>query len=293
MIKKNPIDCIRMDLPNLSTRLQAAARYVINNQYDVVTHSMREIAAAAAISPATFTRLARAVNYTGWEALREDLIEYERANIAAPFSSRLQYPSKRNEHGEISFSAEIAREVLLADTVAVQQLDPVSIDRAAKQIMQAPRIWLAGFRSCHAIAQSLHYQLRLFRPKDIRLIGAGTPEDLDMGAIEQEDTIILISFAPYSRSIVGTARMAQSIGCKIIAIVDSLAAPITEGACHVLLFSPAQSPGFFPSLTGAFAIVQALVSASFAIGGEDTLKQLHETEKRLSKLSTFVSDKKG
>jgi len=250
---------------------------------------MRDMASATGITPATFTRLARAIGYSGWDDLRDAIVEAERANATAPFSSRLQKAARHKRQGQPASEAEIAADMLLADTAGIQQLDPFSIASAAKQLMDAPRIWLAGFRSCRAIAQTLHYQLRLFRPEDVRLIGAEAPEDLDFGALRETDTLVLISFAPYSRSIAETARIAQSVGCRIIALTDTAAAPIAEGAHHLLLFDPTQGPGFFPSLTGAFAIAHALVSTAFALGGEGSFQRLQETEKRLLTLSTFVS----
>jgi DNA-binding MurR/RpiR family transcriptional regulator len=136
----------------------------------------------------------------------------------------------------------------------------------------------------------LHYQLRLFRPDTVRLVGVASPEDLDFGAFRAGDAVVIIGFAPYSRSSVLAAHAAREAECTLIALADTPTAPMAEGADHLLLFDAATAPGFFPSLTGAIASAQALAAATFALGGEAAQSRLRETEARLTALSQYVPD---
>ena len=77
----------------------------------------------------------------------------------------------------------------------------------------------------------------------------------------------------------------------LIAIADSVVAPMAAGADHQLLFEAAASPGFFPSLTGAIAIAQSLAAATFLLGGAGAKKRLEETEARLAATSQYVTEK--
>ena len=162
---------------------------------------------------------------------------------------------------------------------------------AAKALHAAGRIWVAGFRSCHGVAELLNYELRLFRPNEVQLVGGSGPEDLDLGAFRPGEAVVVIGFAPYSRASVLTARAAHRCRAKLIAIADSVAAPMAEGADHLLLFEAAASPGFFPSLTGAIAIAQSLAAATFQLGGAGAKKRLEETEARLAATSQYVAEK--
>ncbi len=101
----------------------------------------------------------------------------------------------------------------------------------------------------------------------------------------------MIGFAPYSRASVLSARAAHRSGAKLIAIADSVAAPMAEGADHMLLFEAAASPGFFPSLRGASAIAQSLAATAFMLGGTGAKKRLEETEARLAATSQYVAEK--
>ncbi|MDO9713739.1 MurR/RpiR family transcriptional regulator [Paracraurococcus lichenis] len=243
---------------------------------------MRDLAAAAGATPAAFTRLAQALGYRGWDELRDALIEARRPADVAPFSTRVARPSSADG---------LSAGLLEADAAALRALDPAPVASAARALHQAPRVWIGGYRSCRGVAAILYYQLRLFRPAEVRLVGGSGPEDLDLGAFAPGDAIVLFGFAPYSRPSVLTARAAVAAGCTLIALADTPTAPMAEGAAHLLLFDAATGPGFFPSLTGALATAQALAAATFALGGEPALVRLRETEARLASLSEYVPDR--
>ena len=117
------------------------------------------------------------------------------------------------------------------------------------------------------------------------------PEDLDLGAFRAGEAIVVIGFAPYSTASVLSARAAHISGTTLIAIADRVSAPMAEGAEHLLLFEAASSPGFFPSLTGATAIAQSLVAATFMLGGATAKRRLEETEARLADTLQYVTER--
>jgi DNA-binding MurR/RpiR family transcriptional regulator len=180
---------------------------------------------------------------------------------------------------------------LEAEAAGLSRIVPDAVAKAARALHAARRIWIAGFRSCRSVAELLNYELRLFRPDDVQLVGGSGPEDLDFGAFRSGDAVIVIGFLPYSTASVLSARAAHRSGVSLIAIADSVTAPMAEGADHLLLFEAASSPGFFPSLTGAIAIAQSLAAVSFALGGASAKKRLEETEARLSAMSQYVTEK--
>jgi len=281
----SPLEKLRLALPDLPGRLREAGRFIARNDFDATTRSMRDLAATAGLQPASFTRLAQALGHTGWDDFRDALIEARRPAPAAPFSGRVRRADK-----SVQGAASLAAEMIAADADGLTQLAPAPIAAAAKALHTARRIWIVGFRSCRSVAQLLHYQLRLFRPDTVRLVGGASPEDLDFGAFRVGDAVVIIGFAPYSRSSVLAAHAAREAECTVIALADTPTAPMAEGADHLLLFDAATAPGFFPSLTGAFTSAQALAAAAFALGGEAAQSHLRETEARLAALSQYVPD---
>jgi DNA-binding MurR/RpiR family transcriptional regulator len=180
---------------------------------------------------------------------------------------------------------------LEAEAAGLSRISPDTVAKAARALHAARRIWIAGFRSCRSVAELLNYELRLFRPDDVQLVGGSGPEDLDFGAFRQSDAVVVIGFNPYSTASVLSARAAHRAGASLVAIADSVTAPMAEGADHPLLYEAASSPGFFPSLTGAIAIAQSLAAVTFSLGGAGAKKRLEDTEARLAAHSQYVTEK--
>jgi len=285
-LKSSPLNELCSALPSLPARLQQVGRFVAANDYDATTRSMRELATVAGADPAAFTRLAKAIGYSGWDELRAALTEARRPEQSSPFSGRAK-GRRRGPNPEIS----LVSDKLEAEAAGLNRISSGSVANAAKALHTARRIWIAGFRSCRSVAELLNYQLRLFRPDAVQLVGGSGPEDLDLGAFRAGEAVVVIGFAPYSMASALSARAAHSSGATLVAIADKISAPMAEGADHLLLFEAASSPGFFPSLTGATAIAQSLAAATFMLGGAAAKRRLEETEARLADTHQYVAEK--
>src|SRR4051812_23138937 len=86
--KLSPLNELCSALPSLPSRLQQVGRFVAANDYDATTRSMRDLATVAGADPAAFTRLAKAIGYSGWDELRAALTEARRPAQSSPFSGR-------------------------------------------------------------------------------------------------------------------------------------------------------------------------------------------------------------
>jgi DNA-binding MurR/RpiR family transcriptional regulator len=284
-VRPSPLNELCSALPSLPLRLQQVGRFVAANDYDATTRSMRDLASVAGADPAAFTRLAKAIGYSGWDELRAALTEARRPEQSSPFSGRAR-GRRAGPNPEMSLISD----KLEAEAAGLARISPGAIAAAAKALHGAKRIWIGGFRSCRSVAELLNYQLRLFLPDAVQLVGASGPEDLDFGAFRAGDAVVVIGFAPYSTASVLSARAAHASGATLIAIADKVTAPMAEGADHLLQFEAAASPGFFPSLTGAIAIAQSLAAATFMLGGANAKRRLEETEARLADTSQYVAE---
>ncbi|HKU04490.1 MAG TPA: MurR/RpiR family transcriptional regulator [Bradyrhizobium sp.] len=284
--RPSPLTELCSALPSLPSRLQQVGRFVAANDYDATTRSMRELASVAGADPAAFTRLAKAIGYSGWDELRAALTEARRPEQASPFSVRAK-GRRAGPNPEMSLISD----KLDAEAAGLPRISPSAVAGAAKALHNARRIWIAGFRSCRSVAELLNYQLRMFRPDTVQLVGGSGPEDLDLGAFRTGDAVVVIGFAPYSTASVLSARAAHASRATLVAIADKVSAPMAEGADHLLQFEAASSPGFFPSLTGAIAIAQSLAAATFMLGGANAKRRLEETEERLADTSQYVTEK--
>ena len=286
----SPMAALCSALPLLPARLRDVGRFVAANDFDATTRSMRGLAAIAGADPASFTRLAQALGYAGWDELRTALTEARRPPSSTPFSERLTGAGKSRARGPHGIET-LVKAMIDTDASGLGRVDPAPVAAAARALHDARTIWIAGFRSCRSVAELLSYELRLFRGSDVRLVGGSGPEDLDQGAFRRGDGVVVCGFAPYSRASVETARAAHRSAATFVAIADTPAAPMAEGADHILVFEAASTPGFFPSLTGAVAIAQALAAATFVLGGASAKKALLASEARLAATAQYVAAK--
>ncbi len=265
-------DRLRSALPDLPPQLAAAGRHLAAHPFEAATRSMRQFAAEAGASPASCTRLAQALGFAGWEALRAAAIEEQRQ--PAPYSGRAMVGAGLPA-------------LLVAERQNLEALAGLNLGPAAAALQAAPRIHVAGFRSCLAVATLLHYQLRLFRPETTLLAEAAL--DLDLGRFGAGEALVLTGFAPYSRASLAAFAAAREAGLTTVVLADSPAAPIAAGATHLLCFGTA-TPAFFPSLGAATTLAQALAAAVFALGGQAALVRLRESESRLAQLAAYLPE---
>jgi DNA-binding MurR/RpiR family transcriptional regulator len=167
--KSSPLRELCSALPSLPSRLQQVGRFVAANDYDATTRSMRDLAAEAGADPAAFTRLAKALGYSGWDELRARLTEARRPAQSRPFSGR----AKGRRHGPGSDVALIG-DKLEAEAASLTRIAAGPVARAAEALHAVSRIWIAGFRSCRSVAELLNYELRLFRPDAVQLGSLGS-----------------------------------------------------------------------------------------------------------------------
>jgi DNA-binding MurR/RpiR family transcriptional regulator len=275
------IDVLAARARDLPPRLASAARFIARHPFEAATTPMTVLARQGGFSPATFTRLAQALGHQGWEGLRTKLVVAARENSHAPFSSR-PLPG--------AGARSIAAEMIYADSVILGQLSVDHLALGASVLEAADRVVVVGFRSCHGPAYLFSYLYRLFRPEVQFVGGDQTILDLDLGSLQRKDAVVLFDFDPYGRPTQLTARAARKAGCALIAIVDSEDAPIAKGADQILTYGVA-SPGFFPSLTGCAALVQALAALLYVRAGAAGRNMLRKTEARIAEHGIYIDGK--
>src|SRR5262249_44964054 len=127
---------------------------------------------------------------------------------------------------------------------------PADLAAAAALLARSRRVYVAGFRSCHALAAGFTYVYRLFRTDVILVGGAALGLESELRALGAGDAVLLLGFAPYSRESALVADAAARAGARRVAVVDSDVAPLALGADRVLRFAHA-GPSFFPSIAAA------------------------------------------
>jgi DNA-binding MurR/RpiR family transcriptional regulator len=274
---------ILAQLPELSAELRKAARFLVDHPDDVALVSMRVLASRSDVTPTTFVRLARRLGFDDWAALRRPFENRLRAG-GTPFAAMADALVQRGPQAVFVESLKTA-----ANNLATAGNEGREIAKACSILERAERIRVAGFRSCRAPAHTLVYLCRMFC-RDIALLGGdGGALEAELATIGKKDAVVMIGFRPYSRELGPVMEAARRHRAPIIALADSMAAPIARHA-EVTLRFPTESPSFFPSIAAAVAIVEALAATMLARKGPAAAARVRETEADLRALGAYLPD---
>lgn len=275
---------IKSRYPAMSPQLQIGARFLLERPEDVATASMRAVAGRAGVTPVTLVRLARALGFAEWRELRRPFVERLKP-AAAPFSARAEDLVKRRSPAALVQESFAAHAANLGATEALNP--PNEIVEAAALLARTRRVYVAGFRSCHALAAAFVYVYRLFRPDVILVGGAGLGLELELRGLGASDCVLVMGFSPYSRESALVVEAGQRARARRIAVVDSELSPLAFGADRVLRFAHA-GPSFFPSIASSSALLEALLAVLLARGGKPALGRLRAAERELETLGAYL-----
>lgn len=281
-------DTIRLlvdSYPKLTPELRKAARFMVEHPEEIGLNSMRSVAREAGVKPATITRLTKTLGFGEYETLREPF--RQRLRRSSPeFASKLQDVQKRGESGGKSIFADLrAQEIANIEQSLSEDNFPV-IEDAANTLHDSRRVYVLGLRGAHAPAFLFHYTYQLFQDNS-RLLdtSAGIFAD-QLRGIGSTDSLLVISFPPYTQLTIDAVEYAAEAGVKIIAVTDSIVSPAASHAAHTIVTTN-ESPSFYHSFTGALAVIQALIALLVTKAGGDAVKIVEEAEKQLSRISAY------
>jgi DNA-binding MurR/RpiR family transcriptional regulator len=261
----------------LSPELLRAARWIEQHPREVALNSMRECARRAGFAPATFTRLAQALGFDGFEAIRA---RCQDALAPAPgYTARAQALQAKAQRS--ADWLDTLNEAQHANTASISGLNPrAQFEKAAAAMLAAPQVHFLGLRASHGLAFHLHYTYGLVAPNGALVQGLGGTLADQLGQMGRNEVLVAISLSPYTRQTVEAVEQARGQGVKVIALTDSRLSPVARSAHQVLLFR-AESPSYFQSMVGGLALAEALVAAVAVRGGRKVLQRLASVQQKL------------
>ncbi len=276
----------------LSPQLRQAARYLIERPDEIAFTSMRQLAERAGVQPATMVRLAQAVGFDGYEALREpfrDALRQQPTGFGQRARNLLARTGRRSGGRALS---QLANEMVAADrenlSLSLEAIGADELAEAARVLSGARRVYIVGQRSLFPAAFYVHYACSMFRNNLILLDGNGGTFADGMRGISDEDAMLVFSFDPYSRGTIEAAAYGAERGAAIVAITDSLVSPLSALTRHMLLVGT-DTPALFKSVVPAIAVSQVLVAQILAQGGQEALTRVAEAEEQLDSFGAYWS----
>jgi DNA-binding MurR/RpiR family transcriptional regulator len=247
----------------LPGRERAVADLILDAPGDLASWSASELAAKAATSAATVSRLFQRLGYDGYEDAR-------RAARAARAAGSPLYLAGR-EAG----AAENADAAAVEMTLAMQ--NPLTIADIAERLAAAPRVRVAGFRHSAFIADYLHTALGRFRPGAAPLPRPGQTLAEAAADLGPGDVAVVIGFR---RRPAGFARLVATLAATgaDVALIADRSVRESPAAAHWTLLAAVETPDTLDSYAGAMALARRLVLEAGARLGADGRRRLDRIE---------------
>lgn len=275
--------------PALSEALRQAADFVAENTLDVATRSLRAVAADSGVSPATFSRLARALGYPSYAALRDQ--------ARAELGRREERFSAKARQLRLDAAQPGAQPLLMRQTAAclanigalTAETELERLEEAADRLAEARKVVLVASLGSAGIADYFAYMTSWFAEGWTVAGRNGVTLASALARLSAEDVVVVISKAPYARRTVRAAKRAASHGATVIALTDSHAFPGAGDADYVFI-QRAESPQFFSSYVASVALIETIVGMLVARAGPDAEARIQEIADENRRLEAFATD---
>ncbi len=280
------VERIKTALDDMPVQMQVAARFIMDQPSEVALLSMREQARKAGVPPATMTRLAQRLGFSGYQDLKDAYVEAVRNNVPWFSGRAVNMLNRREQIGE----AALITETVTSIARAVEDLSrPATVDaliKATNILERARSVYCIGARATFPVAFLFDYTQRFYSDKIHLLEGPGGSGIDLMHRIGSKDALLAVSLSPYSNTTHRATQLAHKAGARIVAITDSEFAPVARLANVAVLVS-AQSPSFFDTISPALAAAEVLVALLASRAGADVPKNVSRHEKLLREAGVF------
>ncbi len=243
---------------------------------DIITESYERAAYLTAaklgelsgVSESTVVRFAVELGFSGYPHFQEAIQSMLRSHLT---------PSQRIEATKLRVGGgDLVTKVMSQDVEKIKstmdKLDREAFSEAIDRLIKADTIYIYGARSAAALACFLQLNLNLVFDR-VRLLQPSSVSEVfeQILPIGENDVLFAISFPRYSSKLVKAVQYASSRGAFVIALTDSVRAPIAaEASC--LLTAESDMASFADSLVAPLSIINALL-AEIASRSEERIKE--------------------
>ncbi len=280
-------DRVSQHYDTLSAKLRAAADYVVANQLDVATRSLRNVSATSGLAPATFSRLARALEFDTFEALRETCrgALWDRGASFADRAARLTGSPAAEGSILERHSSACARNISDMSDAQHNARLAATVDVLA----QAGQVLLFGTFSSTGIVEYMAYLAQYCRPNWSLAGRMGTSLGQAVTDLGAGDVLLIVTKTPYARRAVAAADLARENGAKVVVITDSHTCPALKFAAFSFIV-PSDSPQFFSSYAATIALIETMIAMLVAQDPDRASARIREVELQNQRLGEFWAD---
>ncbi len=258
---------------SLSDKRKQVAKYILDNCVEAAFLTAAELARRSSVSEPTVIRLAAALGYSGFPAMRNALQDR--------VQSKLNTLNRLTESHRLKSSKSPAIRSLLTDMKNLEEtlhsLDVRTLNDVVDKLVNADKVIIIGYKMSGSLAQFLQMALKKTIDNTVAVTtGSGLFEE-ELVAATPSSVVIAISFPRYTNMVVRHICMARKRHLTTVAITDSELSPLVECAKYRLL-ARCSLVSYVDSFAAAMSLLCA-ISTGVSIKGESTTRpRLEELE---------------
>lgn len=266
----------------LSHRLRQAGDYVARNPLDMATRSLRSVASDSGLAPATFSRLARELDYDSFEDLRESMraVIGRQVNSFAERANRLQ----RDQHPEKGgfFRAHHAACLSNIETTA-KRIDIDQLNATVDRLHNARRVLVLGALGSTGIVEYMSYMANFLNDKWEMAGRMGASMGSGIAGLGPEDALVIVTKPPFARRALLAAEVAREQGAYVVVITDNHTCPALKHANSSFLVAT-DSQHFYSSYVATVFLVETLIGMLASRAGPEATERIARVENRNRRL---------
>lgn len=243
--------------PRFSKGQRKIAAYIREHYDKAAFMTAFKLGNTVGVSESTVVRFATEIGYEGYPQLQKALQEMIRNRLTSV--QRMEVAHQRLE------GSDVLTKVLQTDIETlkrtIEEIDRSMFHAAVQSITRAKRIYIMGIRSASALSGFMSYYFtQIF--EHVRHIDTSSTSMIfeQMMRLSEGDVFIGISFSRYSKRTLKAAEFAKACGAKVVAITDSMSAPIA-GVADAVLVAKSDMASFVDSLVAPLSVINALIVA--------------------------------
>ena len=247
----------------------------IKEHYDIAAYmTAAKLGETVDVSESTVVRFVMELGFEGYP-------EFKRA-LSGLVRSKLTAVQRIKVTNSLIGDGDVLEKVLYSDMEKIKRtlegIDRGAFEDAVKSIVDAKTVYIMGMRGTSYLAALLNYSFRMISD-NVRLIQttSGSETFEQMMSIGRDDVLIAITFPRYSRSIIKGVEFARSCGANVIALTDSMNAPVASRADQVLV-AESDMASYADSLVAPMSVINALIVAVARECGDRFTERLHRLE---------------
>lgn len=273
---------------DLSDALRSAADFLVANPLDVVTRPLRTVSRNSGVSPAAFSRLAKALDYEDFEELREEMRDKidRRVNNFAQRAEELQ---KQHDDGQNRFIDTHFAACQSNLNHALASLDQKDLEHCVDVLVNARKVLLLGALGSTGIVEYMSYMANFCADNWLLANRMGASLGGALSGLDGRDALLIVTKPPFASNVIKAARLAHKLGVVVIVITDTHACPALEYA-SVSFVVAADSANFYSSYVTTLFLIETIIGMVVGRSGAAAQERIAEVELRNRQLAEVWSE---